>query len=186
MVLDVRACAAPSAITSLSGQPHRAPGALQRGVSGHLPLARDLDQVAARVVEYGGGRRARLDRLLGEPHTKAVKSVELLVDVVDRKGGEGNPVFDERLLEWLGGGVPVRLKQQFGSLWLVWGYNRQPASLPQGDVGLFHESEHVGVELERLGLIVDEDACNGNSHVVSSLSARSHRSTICSSGLVLM
>jgi hypothetical protein len=37
-----------------------------------------LDQVAARVVEYGCRHRARLDRLLGEPDTETAKSLELV------------------------------------------------------------------------------------------------------------
>jgi hypothetical protein len=47
-----------------------------------------LDQVAARVVEYGCRHRARLDRLLGEPDTETAKSLELVPNVVDGERGE--------------------------------------------------------------------------------------------------
>jgi hypothetical protein len=48
-----------------------------------LALARDLDQVAAGVVEHGCGHLAHSDGLLGEPRPEAAKSFELLAGVVE-------------------------------------------------------------------------------------------------------
>jgi hypothetical protein len=91
-----------------------------------------LDQVAARVVEDGGRHRARLDRLLGEPDTETTKSLELVPDVVDGERGEWDAVLNQRLLERLRGGMRVRLEQQLGPLWLLWGYDPQPGASPSG------------------------------------------------------
>jgi NAD(P)-dependent dehydrogenase (short-subunit alcohol dehydrogenase family) len=65
--------------------------AQMRGVTTHL-LTRDLDQVAARVVEYGCRHRARFHRLLGEPDTETAKSLELVPNVLDGERREGNAV----------------------------------------------------------------------------------------------
>src|SRR5918992_2410678 len=150
-----------------------------------LPLARDLDQVAARVVEDGCRHGARFDRLLREPDTPPTKSLELVPNVVDGKRGEGDAVLDERLLERLRGGVRVWLEKQFGSLWLLWGYDRQPASFAKRYLCLLRKSEHVGVEPQCPVLVVDQDARDVDSHVDASLSPRSQRSAMCSSGSVL-
>ena len=40
----------------------------------------------------------------------------------------------------------------------------EPPVLAEGDVGLLHEPEHVGVEVQRLGLVVDEHARAGDPH----------------------
>jgi hypothetical protein len=60
-------------------------------VTRQLPLARDLDQVAARVVEYGCRHRARLDRLLGEADTETAKSLELVLNVLEANEVKGMP-----------------------------------------------------------------------------------------------
>src|SRR5688572_6270448 len=68
-----------------------------------LTLARDLYQVAARVIEHGRGVRLHLDRLLREPDPQRAQSVVLGFHVVDGERRVGNAVIDERLLEGLGG-----------------------------------------------------------------------------------
>jgi hypothetical protein len=63
--------------------------------AGHLlVVARDLDQVAAGVVEHSCRDRAHRDGLLGESHSESAKSLELQVDVVDGERGEGDAVLD--------------------------------------------------------------------------------------------
>ena len=88
---------------------------IRRAGRSSLVGARDLDQVAAGVVEHGCRDRAHCDGLLGESHSESTKSLELQVDVVDGERSEGDAVLDERLLEWLRGGVSVRLEQKLGS-----------------------------------------------------------------------
>lgn len=56
---------------------------------------------------------------------------------------------------------------------------------PRGDVVLLHEAERLGVEAQRLLLVVDEDAGQVDPHgVLSGASGLSHRVTMCSSGSV--
>jgi hypothetical protein len=67
------------------------------GTAVFLARGRDLDQIAACVVEHGGRRRARLERLLGKSDTETAKSLELLLDVGDGEGRKGDAVLDELL-----------------------------------------------------------------------------------------
>jgi hypothetical protein len=69
--------------------------------------------------------------------TPIAQSLELPLDVIDGKGGERNAVFDQRLLEGLGGGVLVRLEQELGSLGLVGGDDGEPACSPIGMSAFF-------------------------------------------------
>jgi hypothetical protein len=57
-------------------------------LSGHR---RDLDEVAARVVEDRGRCRAHLGRLLREPDSQRSHALELRVHVFDRERGERDP-----------------------------------------------------------------------------------------------
>jgi hypothetical protein len=69
-------------------------------------VARDLDQVAAGVIEHGRGDRLHLERLLCEPDPQRPQSVVLGFDAVDGERRIGNAVIDERLLERLAAGWP--------------------------------------------------------------------------------
>ena len=88
----------------------------------------------------------------------AAQPLELGLDVVDGERGEGDPVGDERLLERLGRRVLVRLEEELHAVGHVGRDDGQPSGLADRDVGLLHEAEDVGVERQRLGLVVDEDA----------------------------
>jgi hypothetical protein len=79
-------------------------------------LLRDLNQVAAGVVEDGRRHLTHLRRLLRELNTERREARELLLDVVDGKGCEGNSVADERRLEWFRG----RVIDQIGMPWWYW------------------------------------------------------------------
>src|SRR5262245_38159094 len=69
-----------------------------------------LNQVSACVVEHGRRDRAHLCRSLCERDTKGCEALVLPLNVVDGKGGEGNPVIDKRSLEWFRSRVLVGLK----------------------------------------------------------------------------
>jgi hypothetical protein len=56
---------------------------IRRAGAKRLVVARDLDQVAAGVVEHCCRDRAHRDGLLGESHSESAKALELQVDVVD-------------------------------------------------------------------------------------------------------
>jgi hypothetical protein len=58
--------------------------------------------------------------------------------------------------------------------------------LAEWDLGLPLESEHFGVEAQRLVLVVDEDAGEVDSHAASYAPGLSHRSTMRSSGSLFM
>src|SRR5215217_1732612 len=73
-------------------------GASDSAVSAAWLLRRDLDEVAAGVVEHGGLDRAHLGRLLREAHSKPGQALELAVDVGHRERGEWDAVGHKRLL----------------------------------------------------------------------------------------
>src|SRR5262245_38203607 len=135
---------------------------------GSLLLRVQLNQVSARVVEHGRRDRAHLCRFLCERDTKCRKALVLLFDVVDGKGGEGNSVMDKRGLEWFRGRVLVGLEYKLGPFRIVGRYDGEPTMLAEWDLGLLLETQDVGVEAERLLLVVDEDACQFDTHSTSS------------------
>ena len=50
------------------------------------------------------------------------------------------------------------LEQKLGSIWLFRRHDRQPRGSAEGDVRLLLEAEGVGVDVESLPLVVDQDA----------------------------
>src|SRR5215210_2060945 len=135
------------------------------GARAPLVRLRDLDQVSARVVEDGGRHRTHLERLLGELHPEGSQPVELRADVVHGERRERDAVVYERLLERLGSGVAVRLEEELRAVRLLAGRDGEPLRLTERDLRLLLEAEDAGVEVERLVLIVDEDAGEVDSHV---------------------
>ena len=119
---------------------------------------RDLDEVAAGVVEHGDGDRAHLDGLHREPHAEPPEPRRLGDDVVHGERRAGDAVADQRRLVGLGGRVGVGLEQQLGAVRIVGRDHRQPPVLAERHVVLDDEAEHVGVEALGLRLIVDEHA----------------------------
>ena len=124
----------------------------------------DLDEVAAGVVEDRRGDAAHLGRLLGESHALRPEPIELLLDVVDGEGGRRDPVLDQGLLVRLDGRVPGGFEQELGSVRLFRRHDGQPRGTAEGDVRLLLEAEDVGVEVEGLRLVVDEDARDIDPH----------------------
>ena len=74
------------------------------------------------------------------------------------------PSSTRAVLERPGGRVAVRLEQQLGAVRVLRRDDGQPAGLAHRDVVLLHEPEHVGVEAQRLLLVVDEDAGDDDLH----------------------
>ena len=68
------------------------------------------------------------------------------------------PSSTSAVLERLGRRVPVGLQQQLDAVGILRRDDGQPAVLAQRDIGLLHEAEHLGVEAQRLVLVVDEHA----------------------------
>jgi hypothetical protein len=67
--------------------------------AGSVVLGRDLDEVAARVIEHGGRHWAHVRRKLREPHAPIDEALVLGSDVLDCERGEGDAILDESLLE---------------------------------------------------------------------------------------
>lgn len=79
-------------------------------------------------------------------------------EIVHGGGRVGDAVADQRLLEGLGGGMPVGFEQQFGAVRIVGRGHGQPPVLAERYVGLLREAEQVGVEPQCFVLVVDVDA----------------------------
>ncbi len=94
----------------------------------------DLDQVAARIVEYRGNDRPEVCWRLYESHTSCRETLVFGFDVVDREGGTGDTVLHKRPLERTDRGMVIRLKQQLHPLRSFLGYNSDPGVISQGDV----------------------------------------------------
>src|SRR5215831_17304155 len=62
--------------------------------------------------------------------------------------------------------MTVGFEQELGSLWIFCGDYREPTGVPQRDFRLFHEPEDLRVELERLVLVVYENARDVDSHLL--------------------
>src|SRR5919204_4583737 len=77
-----------------------------------LVLARDLDEVAARVVEDSRRHGLHLHGLLGEANAELAESLVLGVDVFDSERRERDAVGHERLLERPHGGIAVGLEHE--------------------------------------------------------------------------
>jgi hypothetical protein len=94
----------------------------------------------------------------------AVVTGPISVDVGHREGGRRDPVR--------GQGLPVRpdsrviggLQDELDAVGLPRRHDSQPAVLAERHLGLLHEAEHLGVELQRLVLVIDVDAGQGDSH----------------------
>jgi len=56
------------------------------------------------------------------------------------------------------------LEQKLGSIWLFGRHDRQPRGPAEVDVRFLREAEGVRIELERLPLVVDEDARDIDPH----------------------
>ena len=147
-------------------------------------LRGDLDEVAAGVVEDGGRHRTHRRRRLRELDAEGAEPLELGLDVVHGERRERDAVRDERLLERLRGGMAVGLEQQLDAVGCVGRDDGQPARSADGDIGLLHEAEHIGVEGERLRLVVDEDAGDVDLHRSGSFCGSGQRSAISCSGAV--
>jgi hypothetical protein len=82
---------------------------LAAGASGGV-LGGELDEVAARVVEHGGGHGAEVGGRLGEGHAQSDEALVLGGHVGDGEGRERDAVLHERPLEGADGGVLVGLE----------------------------------------------------------------------------
>src|SRR5690606_10821596 len=127
-------------------------------------LLRDLDQIAAGVVEHGAGHRAHVHRLLGEVHAEGAETLVLGLHVVDGERGERDAVGDQRLLERLRRRVAAGFEHQLRAAGVLGGHHGQPPGLAHRDVALLHEPQDVGVEPQRLLLVVNHHARQVDLH----------------------
>src|SRR5690348_17260128 len=73
---------------------------------------RDLDQVAAGVIEYSDSRWTHRHRFTPKLYAQLYHAFVLFVNVVNRKGRYRNFLFKQRLLERLGCWIVIRLQQK--------------------------------------------------------------------------
>ena len=125
----------------------------------------ELNQVAAGVDENRHRHGAHLLRRTREFHALPLESLEFRLDVVDLECRRRNPLFEQRLLIRARRGVCVRLERQLGVA-AVSRAHGQPAKLAHWNVERLHEAQDLGVETQCLGLIVDENRAELDSHGV--------------------
>ena len=125
----------------------------------------DLDQVAAGVVEHRRRHRAHVGGLLGEDGRRApVSRSYSVLHVGDGEGGERDAVGDQGVLERLRRRVVVGFEKELDAVRVLGGDDGEPPVLAQRHVVLLLEAEDVGVEAQRLLLVVDEDAGQVDPH----------------------
>src|SRR5690349_9150006 len=107
---------------------------------------RNLQKIAAGVLEHRRRHRSHVDGRLGEADTELRQSLVLLLDVLDAKGGTGNSILDQRRLEGLCRRMLVRLQHQLNAIRLIGGDDGQPAVRAEGNVVLELEAEDVAIE----------------------------------------
>jgi hypothetical protein len=79
-------------------------------------MSSDLDEVAAGVIEHGGGDRTHGGGFLGESHPLSEEPSVFPADVLYGEHHERNPVGGERVLERANGRVLVGLENQLGAI----------------------------------------------------------------------
>ena len=115
------------------------------------------------------------------------QSLDLRVHVLNAERGVWDAVLDERRLERPSGRMRVGLEHQLGALGILVGHHGEPSVLAHRDIELGQEAQDAGVEVERLRLVVDKDAGQGDpGHVRSFYPVTGHRRVIASSGRVSM
>ena len=80
--------------------------------------------------------------------------------------------------------MAIRLEEELDAVGRIGRDDGQPSGSAGGDVGLLHEAEDIGVEGERLGLVVDQDAGDVDSHRSGSFRGSGQRSAISCRGVV--
>ena len=107
--------------------------------------------------------------------------VELGLHIIDGERGVRDTVGDDRVFERLHRRVVVRFENQLDAVGILRRHHGQPLELTDRHLGLLHKAQRLGVEAERLVLVVDEDAGEIDLHFFS---LGRHRSAMRSSGAV--
>src|SRR5262249_13898738 len=101
---------------------------------------------------------------LGESNAKSLEARELRFEVARFERSKRNALLEHRLLEHLRGWVGVRFQSKLEVLAAFRRHDGQPLVLPHREVVLLLKAEHLGVELQRSVLILDDDAGELDSH----------------------
>jgi len=131
-----------------------------------MPL-HDLDEIAASVVEHGRGHLPHRDWRLREAHTEAREPPMLRRDIVDREGSEGDAVRQQGRLERLRGRMRIGLEHELDAVRILRRHHGQSAMLAHRHILLALEAEHLGVEAQRLLLVIDQEARHDDPHLRS-------------------
>ena len=96
----------------------------------------------------------------------------------------GMPSATSASLNGRAAGWRIGLEEELDAVGRLGRDDGQPAGVAGGDIGLLHEAEDIGVEGQRLGLVVDQDARGHDLHRSVSFRASGQRSAISLSGVV--
>src|SRR6266852_6156564 len=124
----------------------------------------NLNQIAAGVREHRDDDWSRVCGFAREYDSGRLQPLILFLDVGGFKCGQGNPLFEHRLLKSLGGRIGVRLKSEFE---VVRPFRRSygdPLVIANRNLVLLTKAEHVRVKTERLVLVIDHYAGEFDSH----------------------
>ena len=120
----------------------------------------DLNQVSARIVENSHANRSRVHWFHSEPDAKIAQSPIFRVEVVDAKRSGGDAIRNKSVLVGFSCRMATRFQQQFHSSGILFRYDGEPAIFAHRYVVLWDKAEDPGVEIQGLGLVVDQDACD--------------------------
>ena len=129
------------------------PSARPLGLLGH-----DGDEVSARVVEHRHDRCSDINGLHSEFHAERSQPFVLCVDVLDSELRHRYAIAAQCISIRGDRRMHRRFEQQLSAVGVSRRGHRRPEVLAHRDVVFLLETQHAGIELEGLLLVIDENA----------------------------
>src|SRR6478609_11054218 len=102
-----------------------------RSSTSPLSLLRQLNQVAAGILQHSRRHRAHRHRRLRERHTQGAKTFVLGLQIVHAKRRERNSVVQQCVFEWAYSGMTIGLQQELRAIAVTGCNYRKPFYISQ-------------------------------------------------------
>src|SRR5216684_3287520 len=132
---------------------------------------RQLNQVAARVVQHRNGRAGHVLGRDCELGAARLDPLVVALDVVREEHRRRLALLKHRLLVRFSRGVAVQRKLQLSAIRLLGRGHGQPAIWALAEIGLLGKAQHLRIEAQGLVLVVHVYACHFDFHFFSTLSS---------------